>query len=58
MKHVLVDGYQVCSNKSPRVQIDTALGVIDFRYLFMSGLISPFNKINYCFEPNILEIGH
>jgi hypothetical protein len=33
MKHVLMDVYQVCSNKSPGFKIGPAPGVIDFPYM-------------------------
>jgi hypothetical protein len=34
MKHLLVDVYPVCSNKSSRIKIGPAPGVIDFPYMF------------------------
>jgi hypothetical protein len=38
MKHCLVSVYQVCSIKSPGVKIGSALGVIDFPYLYLKKL--------------------
>jgi hypothetical protein len=35
MKHLLVDVYQVCSNKSPRVKIGQSPGAIDFPYMYI-----------------------
>jgi hypothetical protein len=37
IKDLQVAVYQVCSNK--RVKTDAFPGIIDFRYLYMSGLI-------------------
>jgi hypothetical protein len=54
MKNLLVDVYQVCSNKSPRVKIGPVPGVIDFPYMYYILVVKTFKKT--CENPKDVEL--